>query len=126
MVCFRQLTMPLLQHTTSIAISMIKKPMRPRYISTSSVCSTQTHSWNDHKGKSLTKWLPLYRVETVLIKSNYIVRRKGTNHTQCVHRIRLRSIQPQYSVKDLPTINPNNFTLDPITKFFSEHSLFDQ
>ena len=41
----------------------------------------------DQMGKSLQKWLPLYRVEQVLTNSNYIVRKVGTNHTQCVHRI---------------------------------------
>ena len=50
---------------------------------------------NHHMGKSLTKWLFLYRVESVLTNSNYIVRKVGTNYTQCVHRIRLRPITPQ-------------------------------
>ena len=80
---------------------------------------------NDPMGKSLTKWLPLYRVETVLTNSNYIVRKVGTNNTQCVHRIRLRPIKPQYEIEDLPVINANNFTPDPITNTFSEPSLFD-
>ena len=44
----------------------------------------------DPMGKSLTKWLPLYRIETLLTNSNYIIRKVGTNNTQCVHRIRLR------------------------------------
>ena len=81
---------------------------------------------NDHMGKSLTKWLPLYRVESVLTNSNYIIRKVGTNHTQCVHRIRIRPITPQYQVEDIPNVNSNNFTPDPITQHFSEPTLFDQ
>ena len=55
--------------------------------------------------KSLTMWLPLYRVETELTNSKFIVRHVGTNLTQCVRRIRLRPIQPQNSVEDLLNIN---------------------
>ena len=76
-------------------------------------------------GKSLTKWLPLYRVETVLTHSNYIIRKVGTNYMQCVQRIRLRPIQPQYQVEDLTNINSSNFQLDPSTRHVSEPSLFD-
>ena len=76
-------------------------------------------------GKSLTKWLPLYCVETVLTHSNYIIRKVGLNYTQCVHRIRLRPIQPQYNVEDLSTINPSNFQPDPSTRRVSEPSVFD-
>ena len=81
---------------------------------------------NDYMGKSLTKWLPLYRVEIVLTNSNYIIRKVGTHNTQCVHRIRLRPIQPQYTVDDLPHINPADFTPDPITRTVSEPALFDE
>ena len=77
-------------------------------------------------GKSLTKWLPLYRVENVLTHSNYIIRKVGTNYTQCVHRIRLRPIKPQHQVEDIPVINPTNFTPDPSTRHVSEPSLFDK
>ena len=80
---------------------------------------------NDHMGKSLTKWIPLYRVEQVLTNSNYIVRKVGTNYTQCVHRIRLRPITPQYQIEDLAHIHPNNFVPDPSTRHTSEPSLFD-
>ena len=81
---------------------------------------------NDHMGKSLTKWLPLYRVESVLTNSNYIVRKVGTNYTQCVHRIRLRPITPQYTVDDLSNINQSNFVPDPSTRHVSEPAIFDQ
>ena len=76
-------------------------------------------------GKSLTKLLPLYRVEMVLTHSIYIILEVGTNYTQCVHRIRLRPIQPQYQVEDLTNINSFNFQLDPSTRHVSEPSLFD-
>ena len=76
-------------------------------------------------GKSLTKWIPLYRVEQVLTNSNYIVRKVGTNYTQCVHRIRLRPITPQYQIEDLAHIHPNNFVPDPSTRHTSQPSLFD-
>ena len=81
---------------------------------------------NDHMGKSLTKWLPLYRVESVLTNSNYIVRKVGTYYTQCVHRIRLRPITPQYTVDDLDNVNQSNFVPDPSTRLVSEPALFDQ
>ena len=80
---------------------------------------------NDPMGKSLIKWLPLYRAETVLTNSNYIIRKVGTNDTQCVHRIRLRPIKPQYEVTDLPEIHLNNFIPDPITSHYFEPTLFD-
>ena len=83
-------------------------------------------SVNDHIGKSLAKWLPLYRVDQVLTNSNYVIRNVGTNYTQCVHRIRLRPITPLYTVEDIPQINPTSFTLDPITRHCSEPSVFDQ
>ena len=60
-----------------------------------------------------SKYHPLYRVEQVLTHSNYIVRKVGTNYTQCVHRVRLKPIKPQYEFTDLPEIDPNNFTTDP-------------
>ena len=47
-------------------------------------------------GKSNTIWLSLYRVEKILTKSNYLIRKVGTPYTQCVHRIRLRPITPIY------------------------------
>ena len=81
---------------------------------------------NDHMGKSFTKWLPLYGVESVLTNSNYIVRKVGTNYTQCVHRNRLRHITPQYTVDDLDNVNQYNFVPDPSTRHVSEPALFDQ
>ena len=76
-------------------------------------------------GKSLAKWLPLYRVEQVLTNSNYIVRKVGTNYTQCVHRIRLRPVNPQYQIEYLAQIHQKNFVPDPSTRHTSEPFLFD-
>ena len=80
---------------------------------------------NDHMGKSLAQWLPLHRVEQVLTNSNYIIRKVGTNYTQCVHRIRLRPITPQYQVDDLPQINSNKFIPDPSTRHSAGTALFN-
>ena len=76
-------------------------------------------------GKSLAKWLPLYRVEQVLTNSNYIVRKVGTNYTQCVHRIRFRPVNPQYQIEYLAQIHQKNFVPDPSTRHTSEPFLFD-
>ena len=67
---------------------------------------------NNHLGKSLAKWLPLYRVEQVLLKSNYTVRNIGTNNTQCVHRISFIPVNPRYQVEDLTQIRQNNYVPD--------------
>ena len=68
---------------------------------------------SDFSSTFLPIWLPLYRVESVLTNSNYIIRKVGTNFTQCVHRIRLRTVWPQYQVDDLSDINPDDFRRDP-------------
>ena len=77
--------------------------------------------------KFLPIWLPLYRVESVLTNSNYIICKVGTNFTQCVHRIRLRTVSPQYQVDDLSDINPDDFCRDPhLGRFRGEPHLFDE
>ena len=76
--------------------------------------------------KSISKWIPLFRVEKILTNSNYIVRKVGTHYTQCVHRIRLRPIEPKYEVKDLEAVDTEKFEADPILdKIASEPELFD-
>ena len=76
--------------------------------------------------KNISKWIPWFRVEQVLTNMNYNVRKIGTNYTQCVHRIRLRPIVPQYEVQDLPEIKADKFTEDLILKRLkSEPELFD-
>ena len=79
---------------------------------------------NNHIGKSLTKWLPLYREEEVLTNSNYIVRKVDTNFTQCVHRFRLRAIKSKCKSEDLIEVKSNNFRPDSITQtVFNQHLL---
>ena len=80
----------------------------------------------DNMGKLLNKWLPFYRNEQVTTNSNYSIRKVGTLFTQCVHRIRLRPITRQYSVEDLPSLIPQNFQPDPITRHCPELAVFDQ
>ena len=72
------------------------------------------------------KWLPLYKVEKVLTDSNYIIRKVNTNYTQCVHRIRLKPIQPSKTPEDLEIINPAKFQPDPSRKQHMEPDLFDK
>ena len=76
--------------------------------------------------KMLPKWLALYRVEQKLSNENYLIREVGTNHTQIVHRIRLRSYSPRHTIHDLQTIDKKNFIVDP--KFPDEYrqpAIFD-
>ena len=76
--------------------------------------------------KSMQVWLPLYKVEKVLTNSNYLVRKVGTNYTQCVHRIRLRKYEPLEPPVDLENLHLNNFTPDPfLSKYRQEPELFD-
>ena len=63
--------------------------------------------------KQQSRWIPLYRVEKVLTNANYIVRKTNTNYTQCIHRMRLRPVKPQYQVEDLEYVDPENFEADP-------------
>ena len=76
--------------------------------------------------KMIPKWLALYRVEKKLSNENYLIREVGTNHTQIVHRIRLRSYSPRHTIHDLQTIDQKNFVVDP--KFPDEYrqpAIFD-
>ena len=76
-------------------------------------------------GKSFAKWLPLYRVEQILTNSSNNVRKVGTNYQQCVHRIRLTPVNPQYQIEDLAKFHQNNFVPGLSTSITSEPSLFD-
>ena len=81
---------------------------------------------SDFAAKSTTIWLSLYRVEKVLTKSNYLIRKVGTPYTQCVHRIRLRPIKPNYDVEDIQ-VTLDEFRPDPsLGKYRSEHQMFDE
>ena len=82
---------------------------------------------SDFASKSLPIWLPLYRIEKILIISNYVIRRVGTNYTQCVHRIRLRTVTPQGRIDDLTVINFEKFQRDPsLGHYRGEPTLFDE
>ena len=66
-------------------------------------------------------WIQLYRVEKVLTNSNYILRKMGTNYTQCVYRIRLRPVLPQHQPEELENIDPSKFETDlSLGKYQSE------
>ena len=81
---------------------------------------------SDFAAKSTTIWLSLYRVEKVLTKSNYLIRKVGTPYAQCVHRIRLRPIKPNYDVEDIQ-VTLDEFRPDPsLGKYRSEHQMFDE
>ena len=72
-------------------------------------------------------WVPFYRVEKVLTYENYIIRRLQSNHTSCVHRIRLRPYKPLEPLEDLEIIDPKNFTQDPhIPDKYLEPHVFDE
>ena len=82
---------------------------------------------SDFASKSLPIWLPLYRIEKTLTNSNYIIRKVGTNYTQCVHRIRLRPVTPQSRIDDLTVINFENFQRDPsLGHYRGEPTFFDE
>ena len=81
---------------------------------------------SDFAAKSCTIWLSLYKIEKVLTKSNYLIRKIGTPYTQCVHRIRLRPITPNYDVEDI-SVTQQDFKPDPsLCKYRSEHEIFDE
>ena len=80
---------------------------------------------SDFAAKSCTIWLSLYKIEKVWTKSNYLIRKIGTPYTQCVHRIRLRPITPNYDVEDI-SVTQQDFKPDPsLDKYRSEHEIFD-
>ena len=80
---------------------------------------------SDFAAKSTTIWLSLYRVEEILTNSIYLIRKVGTPYTQCVHRIRLRPITPNYQVEDIQ-LTMDDFRPDPsLGKYRSEHEMFD-
>ena len=71
------------------------------------------------------KWMALYKVEKILTRSNYLIRKVGTNHTQIVHRVRLKPIKPQYTVQDIK-VKEENFVADLLVpEILREPELFD-
>ena len=47
------------------------------------------------------QWDGPYRIVKCLTNSNYIIRKVGTQRTQCVHRMRLRSFKPHEEIADI-------------------------
>ena len=81
---------------------------------------------SDFASKWLPIWRPLYRIEKFLTNCN-IIRKVGTNYTQCVHRIRLRPVTPQGRIVDLTVINFENFQRDPsLGRYCGAPTLFDE
>ena len=55
-----------------------------------------------------------------------MIRKIGTPYTQCVHRIRLIPITPNYDVEDI-SVTQQDFKPDPsLGKYRSEHEIFDE
>ena len=82
---------------------------------------------SDLASKPLPIWLPLYRIEKILTNFNYIIRKVGTNYTQCVHRIRLRPVTLRGRIDDLTVNNFENFRRDPsLGHYRGEPTLFDE
>ena len=65
--------------------------------------------------KAVQTWLP-NRVKKVLTNSIYIIRKTGTNYTQCVHQIRLRPITLTDPLNHMQETHPANFEADPLTR----------
>ena len=51
-----------------------------------------------------------------MTNSNYIIRKTGTNYTQCVHRIRLRPIKLTEPPEVIQEIDPEKFEADPLRR----------
>ena len=80
---------------------------------------------SDFAAKSTSIWLSLNRVEKILTKSNHLITKVGTPYAQCVHRIRVRPITPNYQVENIQ-LTMDDFRPDPsLRKYRSEHEMFD-
>ena len=59
----------------------------------------------DHQGSKIPftdiRWIGPYIVEEALPSNNYLVRKLGTNKTQVLHRMRLRSFTPRQPIPDI-------------------------
>ena len=77
-------------------------------------------------GKLESKWTGIYRIEKVLTRSSYLIRRIDTKFTQIFHRVRLKPFKPQYIVEDIEVIDDKNFCVYPlIPDNLKESQLFD-
>ena len=61
----------------------------------------------DHQGSKIPftdfRWIGPYIIEKVLPNNNYLIRKIGTNKTQVLHRMRLRSFTPRKPIPDVQT-----------------------
>ena len=65
------------------------------------------------------------RENLILTKYKYLIRKVGTAYTQCVHRIRLRPLTPNYQVEYIQ-LTMDDFRPDPsLGKYRSQHEMFD-
>ena len=86
----------------------------------------QISNTHEKLGKLECKWTGIYRIEKILTRSNYLIRKVNTNFTQIVHRVRLKPFKPQYKVEDIQLIDDKNFCEDPlIPEVLKEPQLFD-
>ena len=77
-------------------------------------------------GKLQSKWTGFYRAEKVLIGSNYLIRKRKTNYTQIVHRVRLKPFIPQFKIEDINDVVEQKFLEVPsIPEALKEPQLFD-
>ena len=60
------------------------------------------------------------------LQTNYLIRKVGTQFTQCVHEVRLRSIVPQTRIDDIDTLTTKFFADPSLSKFRQEPELFDE
>ena len=82
---------------------------------------------SDFASKLLPIWLLLYRFEKVLTNSNYIICKVGTNYTQCVHRIRFKTVTLQGRIDVLTVIYFEIFQRDPSLGYYrGEPTLLDE
>ena len=86
----------------------------------------QISNQQERVGNLECKWTGIYRVEKILTRSNYLIRRVNTKFTQIVHRVRLKPFKPQYKVGDIEVIDDKKFCEDPlILDILKEPQLFD-
>ena len=60
------------------------------------------------------KWNVLYRIEKFFSRSNFVVRKVKTIHTQIVLRVRYKTSIPKYEIKVLANIDSKQFFPDPL------------
>ena len=75
----------------------------------------------DHQGSKIPftdfRWIGPYIIEKVLPNNNYVVRKKGTNKTQILHRMRLRQFNPanQYQTHQSHHANGNQTRMSSLS-----------